>query len=449
VALPPAIAVLAVWNMLRPSQAVLACAGVLTLLLIVLGWQRLQPGLRRVALVLAVLTAALLPLSPTPWQSLLRGVAIGTLMASLILSVSLLAQAALRSNQMRTVTAHLLAQGTSRRYLSFSIACQVFGGMLGMAGAQLLMNMAAQDDAPMQEDRQSMFLAITRSFTAASLWSPMFSNTAVLLALYPSLTWFALFPMGLLMALGAVAIGQGLDRWRLAGRAPEAARPVPAEPLGPTLRGMLLAMAGFLGVVMLAGWLLHVMVAGVIIALAPIAALVLAYALARPPQRWRQVLADFRADVERLPTMTGEVTLFMAAACGGTVIASAIPVGWITAIGSGLGQQPMFAVLALILFVVGLASLAVHPVLSAVLVASCFPPEVLHLRPLPHLCAILVGWAVAGAFTPFSIINLMASRQSGVPLLAISVRANGLFALLCITLATLTLAGVTALAPAP
>jgi hypothetical protein len=88
-------------------------------------------------------------------------------------------------------------------------------------------------------------------------------------------------------------------------------------------------------------------------------------------------------------------------------------------------------------------------VLSAVLVASSFPPAMLHLPPLPHLAAILVGWAVAGAFTPFSMVNLMASRYAGIPVLAISTRANHVFALLCLSLGALALGGISLLAATP
>jgi hypothetical protein len=149
-----------------------------------------------------------------------------------------------------------------------------------------------------------------------------------------------------------------------------------------------------------------------------------------------------REDVRALPSHAGEITLFMAAACGGTVIASAIPPQWTAAAGSLVSGHPMLGVLALMLAIVALASVAVHPVLSAVLVASSFPPAMLHLLPLQHLCAILVGWAVAGAFTPFSMVNLMASRYARLPVLTLSARANHWFALLSLALAALALGGL-------
>jgi hypothetical protein len=449
VACLPAIGALSLWNMFRPDVYALAAAGLLTLVLMLVERHRLTPSLRRMALVLGTLTVVLLFVSPTPAESLRRGVAIGTLMASLIGSVTLLARAALRSQALRVVTAHLLAQAAPRRYFSFSLACQLFGGMLGLAGVNLLMNMAAQDETALEDDRIAMFVAITRSFSAATLWSPMFSNTAVLVALYPGLTWFALLPLALLLAAATVGIGVGLDRWRLHGRLPAPAAPAPAEPLAPALRAMLVPMSAFLALVIALAGLLHVAVAAAIILLAPLAALSLNLVLAGPGGRWRRGLRKFGADVASLPAMSGEVTLFMVAGCGGTVIASAIPLAWTAAVGAVLSTHALLAVLALMLSVVALATVAVHPVLSAVLIASSFPPALLHLPPLPHLCAILVGWAVAGAFTPFSIVNLMASRYSGVPLATISTRANAVFALLSLALAACALGTLSSLTARP
>jgi hypothetical protein len=63
---------------------------------------------------------------------------------------------------------------------------------------------------------------------------------------------------------------------------------------------------------------------------------------------------------------------------------------------------------------------------------------------VPHLLSILVGWAVSGTVSPFSMLSLMASRYAGVSVYAVSVRANHLFALLCMGLAAAGLGIVSA-----
>src|SRR5690606_16407950 len=104
------------------------------------------------------------------------------------------------------------------RYAWFSLASQLFGGLLGMAGVNLLLQMAARDERAPKEDRLAMFSAITRGFSAATLWSPMVSNLTILVALYPGLSWFSIAPLTFSLAVGAVLIGTGLDWWRLRGR---------------------------------------------------------------------------------------------------------------------------------------------------------------------------------------------------------------------------------------
>jgi len=441
-ALLPVVAALTVWNLVHPAPAAVIVAGALTLLLIVRQWHRVVPQMRMLGLLLGALALLALPFSPTPGASLLRGIGIGILMASLVSAVSLLARVALRSRQIDVVTAYLLARGTRSRYLLFSIACQLFAGMLGLAGAQLMMSMAAQDDSAAPDDRLAMFLAITRGFSSATLWSPMFSNAAVLLVLYPGLTWFAMLPLGIALAAACVAIGQVLDRWRLRKR-PAEPEADPGLPVWGALATLLVPMSAFLAAVIGLSWALGMQITGAVIALSPAAALALHFVLAPRGDR-RQAWRRFAADVRQLPAQASEITLFMAAGCGGTVLASAIPPAWAAAAGTVLAVHPLLALLALMLCVLALALIGVHPVLSAVLVASAFPPALVHLPLLPHLCAVLVGWALAGAVSPFSIANLMASRYAGVSVQAISLRANSLFSLLCLALAVAVLGGVAA-----
>ena len=210
------------------------------------------------------------------------------------------------------------------------------------------------------------------------------------------------------------------------------ARPAPAQPLLPTLVPMVAVMAGFLALVIAASVSVQVPIMGCIVVLAPAGAYGLHLALGSARRGWaeraRIAAGRFRSDLVRLPIMAGEVMLFLAAGCGGTVIADAIPREWINLVGMVLVGHPYVACLALMMAVVTLASLAVHPVLSTVLIATSLPPAVLGLPGLSHLGSVLVGWCIAATVAPFSMSNIMASRFSGVPVLRLSLRANLLFA---------------------
>jgi len=436
------MALLTVADLLRPSPALVWGAAACAAVFLALAYRHVPPGIRRASVVLGTLALALVLFTHVPLESLRRGVAIGALMASLISSVTLLARAALRSRGSQALAAHLLRQEASTRCASFALACQLFGGLLGLAGVSMLLEIASRGDAA-DPERLPVFAAIMRSFSAATLWSPMFSNVSILLALYPGLTWFSLLPLCIGMAAATVAMVLVMDWLRLRGRrAPAAAARAVAQDARALreLLPMLACMGGFLVAVVLLGWLLHIAVAGAIVLLVPVAAL-LVNALQAPPggARWRRGLAELRADVGRLPLLAGEVALFMAAGCGGTVIASAVPQAWTQAAGQWLAPYPVLACAALMLSVVALSFMAVHPVLSVVFVATCFPPALVGLPVAPHVLSILVGWSVSGTVSPFSMLSLMASRHAGVSVYAVSLRANHRFALLCGVVAALAL----------
>lgn len=92
-----------------------------------------------------------------------------------------------------------------------------------------------------------------------------------------------------------------------------------------------------------------------------------------------------------------------------------------------------------------LSATAIHPVLSAVLIGSSFSPQLLGLPVVAHLCAVLAGWGLAIIVTPFSVLSLMASRYSGIPILVVSLRANLVFVTLAVLISSLLLGGMSRL----
>jgi len=422
-----------------PKSGVVWAIGVAAALFLLIERRRIPRSIRRVTAAVGGLSVLLLPLAAEPLSALARGIAIGGLMVSLVSAVSLLARAALESPYTGIVAQHLLASGMRSRYAWFSLAAQMFGGLLGMAGVTLLLQMAARDETADGEGRLAMFAAITRSFSAATLWSPMVSNLTILLALYPGLSWSTVVPLTLALAVGSIVIGIALDQWRLHGRTTPPRADRPASGLAGALLPMLAAMGGFLLVVIGVAHALHIAVVGSIVIVIPFVALALHRLQSHGARRWRRAGGALRADVLALPALAGEVALFMVAGCGGTIVAGAIPVAWTAAVGQALSHSAVLACLVLMLAIIVLGFAAVHPVLSAVLVASSLPPELVHLAPIPHLAAILVGWSVSSCATPFSMMALMASRHSGFSIYAVTVRANHVYAMLCLAVAAVAL----------
>lgn len=421
-----------------------ACA-----LFIVLQGKHAALGIRRTSLALALVTAALLPAIDAPLHALERGIRIGGLIASLLVTVNMLSRAALGVPRVRRIMASLYQLPCGQRYLGLGLASQFFGGLLGLAGIAMMMEMAASEETSGTAQKISSFCAISRGYAALSLWSPMYSNMSIVLALYTGTEWIAVLPYALAVSALLIALGAVLERIQRTadGRSDEegVAQQSPAQLLRSSLP-VILAMIGFVAFMVLTSHWLGVPIAAVIIASAPAAAWILnvrraAGSTGRMAEAGRALGRDFL----KFQAMAGEVMLFLASGCAGTVMASAIPAAWIAVVAQFLGGSPFLGSLFVSTSIVLLSATAIHPMLGAVLVASSLTPQMLGLPVIAHLCAVLVGWGLAIIVTPFSVISIMASRMSGIPILAISLRANLLFVVLSLSLSALVLGSATRL----
>ncbi len=429
---------------LTSSQWSVWATAVFAAILVLIEWRRIAGGVLRASIALLCITLALLPFAATPFLSVERGLQMGGIIASLILTVTLLSRAALRSEAIHTVMPYLFALTNRRKYVALSVACQLFGGMLGLAGVSMLMELAAKDRAATREDRISTFAAITRGYAGASLWSPMFSNISIMIAMYPGANWIMVLPLAMLVALATILIGTALQK--------SVPVTVPVRQLDATSSSIrtiahralpiVASMTSFLAFVVGTSHFLKIQVSTVIVVISPMAAWGLNLAFSRAKNRLIFGSKLFIQDFRVLKQLVGEVLLFMVSGCAGTVIADAIPRVWTAPIGIALSQYPVVACLFLTCSVILLSCAAVHPLLSAILIATCFPSDVMGLPLLPHLCAILVGWAMAVILTPFSMVSLMASRFSGIPILIISMRSNLLFASTSVLASSFLLGGI-------
>lgn len=423
-----------------------------SVLFIALEGGRAPAAVRRTSLVLVVITVSLLPLIDTPWQALQRGIRIGGLIASLLVTVNLLSRVALRIVRVREVVGGLYQLPQHRRYLGLTVASQFFGGLLGLAGIAMMMEMAAREADMTDAQKVSAFSAIARGYAAVSLWSPIYSNMSIALALYGGPDWVGVLPY--VLAVSALLMGLGLlldrvERPGILGRDspgdPAGDRPQ-VQRVGPLLRQALpvvAVMLCFLGFMVLASRQLALPISAVIIASAPVAAWLLSVLLASPGrQRLTEGSRMLGKDFLGFKVMVGEVMMFFASGCAGTVIASAIPPAWTGTVGQWVAGSPILGSLFVSASIVLLSATAIHPMLSAVLIGSSFSPQLLGLPVVAHLCAVLTGWGLAIIVTPFSVLSLMASRYSGIPILVISLRANLVYVTLAVLVSSLLLGGM-------
>ncbi len=408
-------------------------------LFIVVQLELAPQGIRRTCGVLIAVTLALLPLVEAPQVALERGLRIGGLIASLLLSVALLSRAALRIERMRKVVGGLFTVPAEKRFVTLTVASQFFGGFLGLAGITMMMDMASQTSMVDADEKLASYGAIARGYAATNLWSPMYSNVSILLAISPGLEWTMVFPAAVALALASLLLGCSLNAWRVR-RAADASPTAGWSPavLLKSAAPIIACMVFFLLLVVGASRMAQVPVAATIIVSAPLTAWILNAALVGPARGGRQLRSDFCG----LGALVGEVLLFLASGCAGTVIAAAMPTEWTASITSALAPFPFLGCLFLSACVVLLSGTAVHPMLCGIVVATGFSASALNLAPVVHVLAVLAGLGLAVIMTPFSVVSMMASRFSGLPLLVVSMRAHLAYVVLCMALSSLILGGM-------
>jgi hypothetical protein len=406
-------------------------AGAAALALIVSGYSLINPRLRTTSFILFIIAGLALPFARAPVAALERGVFIAALLISVTSSVMLIARCAMQSHRIGFIGAGLRERQGTRRYLSFTLASQFFSGILGLAGANLMYIMAAPSTEGKSESRTATVVAVGRGFAAASCWSPVFGNMAILLALYPTLSWLEVFPVGL--ALGQVTIVVGaLMNLAALSRLPLAPVPASLTPMSTLLRSslpLLISLLALLGLIMTASWLLHIVISAAIVLLAPLVSLLFYATTGRAGHRVADGVAGLGRAMENFGALASEALLFMAAGCAGSVLADAIPAAWIAAIGAALSGHQFFGLAFLVAAIIVTSLAGVHPVLSAVFLASSLPPPVLGLPPITHMAAILAGWGLSANMTPFSVVSLTASRYAGIGPAEVSFGRNWRFAL--------------------
>ncbi|MGN6388456.1 MAG: hypothetical protein ACTHL1_03020 [Burkholderiaceae bacterium] len=452
-----ALIVLNLWHAFGgPSWlAVLICLAIVVL--IVAGFGQINPRLKTTSFVLFALGVALLPFARDPWHAIARGAYVSALLLSLTASVMLLARCALRSRHVHEVGAGLRGQPANRRYLVFAAVSQLFCGALGLAGANIMYVMAAPPEEADAARRSATVVAVSRGFSAASCWSPVFGNMALMLVLYPTLHWLQVFPVGVALAQVSLGVGTLLDRRRAraampvpAGPRPEGPRPTCAEPnagIRIEAAGPLLAvLLGFLVLILAAGHLLNIPVAGAIALVAPFVAI--AFGTLMHPGRPSVAagVRDLGQGMLQFPALASEAILFAAAGSAGSIMAAAFPDAWVAHIAHALGGHALPSLAFLLFAMIGTAVVGIHPVLSGVFLATTFTPGVLGLPALAHLGAVLAGWGLSTCMTPFSVLSLTASRYAGEGLYRISLGRNAGFAILSGLLISLLLSAMTAIA---
>lgn len=361
-------------------------------------WPRLDRRQRRFVLILVALGAVALALavwlgaSPN-WTGLLTQ---NTALLGMLVAVSFLHLAAPVDE-----TSQSLPRG--RRALWQTLASvHVFGAVINMS----MVFIAAERIASAGRLSPQQAATIARSFLAAALWSPFFAAMAVALTYAPGARLAEVALAGVPLALGVLWLA-GWSVLRLGGDVAAGFVGFPMHPASLWLP-LVLTLAVVAGHAGLPGWTSLAIISAAALLISVVAALVM-YGLSGGGER---VAAHAG---RRLPTMSGELLLFLAAGVFATGLQALMQarVAWMPFDHFG----PMQAAIVLAVMI-ALAAMGIHAVVTIVIASAWLMP----LAPDPLLLAMvfLMAWGIGLSVNPMAGVHLSLQGRFGLSALALA-----------------------------
>ncbi len=300
----------------------------------------------------------------------------------------------------------------------------LFGSVINLSAVFIMADRMAARSGGLQHFQAVL---LVRGFLAAAMWSPFFAAVAVALTYAPGSTLGGVIMAGLPFALLLLLLsGRRLERELGSGLQDFVGYPMH---FGALWLPALLAAAVTAGRQVLPGW----SALAVITVTAPAIALLVTLLREGPAEALRRIGDQATS---RLPAMSGELALFLAAA----VFASGLH-GLLRASGHWLPFDHFGALQAVLVLglMIGAAMAGIHAVIS-ITVASAW---LLPLAPDPLLLASVfsMSWAIGLAVSPLSGIHLALQGRYGLPGGALA-RANAAYGLRAYGMAALWLGAI-------
>lgn len=399
----------------------------------------------------ALATAALaVTLRDDATPAIVAGLDRAAFIATLFTALGMLREAAGTSEMVRRCGMFLADQPPGRRYAALTVGGHLFAIILNFGAVALL---GALVERALDGDRSTrgrlrqrrMMTAIHRGFSTILTWSPLTVSAAVVLTALPDTGWRDIALWGVASAVGLTTVGWLLD---MAVRPPRRLGPAPrTEAAGSWVQ--VLPILGLVGGVFLTGFALEELLAvrlvsGVMMATPVVAGLWLAAQERRP----RATADRLRHHIAKgFPAYRLELSILTSAAFIGSLIGVLLPAETVAA---GLTAVPLPAwglVAALAWLIVALGQAGLNPVLSVSAIAGALPPpDVLGLPPAAVAVALMGGWALCAASSPFGAATLLVGQMTGTGPVTAGTRWNGAFALAGLVFLTAWVGVVTALA---
>lgn len=368
------------------------------------------------------------------WIDIARdGLGTASFIAGFFVALSTLREAAERSPALQRAGAFLARQAPPKRYLAMTLGGHLFSLVLNYGAIVLLGSLAATSvqndtDARIRDIRlRRMLLAIQRGFVSSLSWSPLAFSLAITTALVPGADWATAAVPGVVSALLMMGIGWALDtifKPRVTNTPPRQAAEGSWWLMSPLL--LLMAVIGT-GVFTLHS-LSTVRIVGIVALLAPLVALGWAV-LQRRGEAMQPLRPRLTGFVTGLEATRGQIVLLMLAGYIGTAGAPLL-VPLIKSLGLHPETWPVWTVLVMLVWLIPvLGQLGMNPILAVTLLAQLIPtPAQMDIAPGALVAAIVAGWSISGATSPFTATTLMIGDFGNVEAQHVGLRWNGLFA---------------------
>ncbi|KRW81684.1 hypothetical protein [Marinobacter sp. P4B1] len=429
------------------SKALSASAGLVFILVFVLGAMRLQVYARTLFLLSLTFSAGLFVTGRLGMDGAFDALSDAAFYSAFLGSLGMMQCLVRRFEVLRRIHDVLLGGRVSLLYPKYAaVSCGIasvlsFGMMSLLCGtlADSLKERGIEGAARLQWLR-SVLISALRGFALVPLVAPTSVAVAILTRELPQLSWSSLLPFGFVAALLMIVVGWVLERQRF--------REISSERVAldgwPAGTGKLVVLV----LVVFACMGLLVALAGVkvsVAAMLAVPAVTLAYMLWQE----RSPGATVAEGVGQLAVMSNEMAIFAGSAMLGVSIATVVPAdlfdglvvsGWGSYLiaAAGLLIMPLFSMAG----VIPITVLSVQSGMLAQLVASGADPMLVAI-------GLVIGFSLAMMVSPFGPSVMLLSRFGQVSRNVVAFQWNGVFVLLVVPLLLLLLAVFAVILPAP
>lgn len=313
---------------------------------------------------------------------------------------------------------------TGRRALWQTLfATHLLGAAINLSAVFIIADRIAPKGVP----RPDQAALLVRSFLAAAMWSPFFAAVAVAITYAPGASLAGVLAWGLpFAALLLVLAGYRLER-----ELPAGGREFVGYPMRPGALWAPVVLAAAVGLMHL--WFPSWSALAIITLVAPAIALAVTLWRSGVMQGAERIVRQARS---RLPGMSGELALFLAAAVFASGLRSLMAS---TSLGMPFTHVGPLQAALLLALMIGFAMIGIHAVISISIVSAWTAP----LSPDPVLMATVycMSWAIGLAVSPLSGIHLALQGRYGLSAGSLA-RLNAVYGLLAYALATLWLLAI-------